>query len=126
MAGRLEKYQGQVQKSQYHVQQKLPLKKSDQKQNKKKLKADNINLVFKLSKENKLICVIFYSNPSREKAYRFCIIPEKRMLKRTKMYIQVIDVKAQRRKLFRRDRIINAKLTDKTFTLNQNMILYKK
>ena len=126
MAGRLEKYQGQVQKSQYHVQQKLPLKKSDQKQNKKKLKADNINLVFKLSKENKLVCVIFYSKPEGKKAYRFCVIPEKRLLKRTKMYIQVIDVKALKRKLFRRDRIINAKLTEKPFPLNQNEILYKK
>lgn len=126
MAGRLEKYQGQVQKSQYHVQQKLPLKKSDQKQNKKKLKADNINLVFKLSMENKLICIIFYSKPNKQKVYRFCIIPEKKFIKRTKMYIQVIDVKAMKRKLFRRDRIINAKLTEKPFDANQNMILYKK
>jgi hypothetical protein len=36
------------------------------------------------------------------------VIPEKSLIKRSKLYIEVIDVKQLKRKLFRRDRIVKA------------------
>jgi len=54
------------------------------------------------------------------------VIPERQLIKRGKMYVEIIDVKAMIRKLIRRDRIVKAKLTDKKFNLNQSSISYKK
>lgn len=125
MAGRLEQYNDFIEKSQYNVEQKKPKKKVDEKDNLKKLKANNINLVFKSSKENKLICYIFYSKQGK-KVYRMVVIPEKSLIKRSKLYIEVIDVKQLKRKLFRRDRIVKAQLTEKKFDVNQSSITYKK
>lgn len=125
MAGRLEQYDDFVEKSQYNVEQKKPKKKVNQKDNLKKLKANNINLVFKSSKENKLICYIFYSKQGK-KVYRMVVIPKKSLIKRSKLYIEVIDVKSLTRKLFRRDRIVKAQLTEKKFDVNQSSITYKK
>lgn len=125
MAGRLQKYNDFIQKSKYNMQAKKPLKNSDAKQVKKKLQSDNINLIFQSSKKNSLIFCLFYSKQGK-KVYRFVVIPKKTFIKRGKMYIQMIDIKSLTRKLFRFDRIINAKLTQKKFKVNQSSIMYKK
>lgn len=131
MAGRLQQYDDFIQKSQYNMtEQKKPMKKDkSEKQVKKELQSDNINVVFKLSKQRHLICYMFYnkknSKGNNEKVYRMVVIPERSLIKRGKMYIEIIDVNSMFRKLIRRDRIIKANLTDKQFKMNQSSIRYK-
>ena len=132
MAGRLQQYDDFIQKSNYNMtEQKKSIKKDkSQKQVKKQLQSDNVNVVFKLSKQRKLICYLFYnkknSKGSNEKVYRMIVIPEKSLIKRGKMYVQIIDVNLLVRKLIRRDRIIKVQLTDKQFKANQSSITYRK
>ena len=132
MAGRLQQYDDFIQKSNYNMtEQKKPIKKDkNQKQVKKQLQSDNVNVVFKLSKQRKLICYLFYnkknSKGSNEKVYRMIVIPEKSLIKRGKMYVQIIDVNLLVRKLIRRDRIIKVQLTNKQFKANQSSITYRK
>lgn len=132
MAGRLQQYDDFIQKSNYNMtEQKKPIKKDkNQKQVKKQLQSDNVNVVFKLSKQRKLICYLFYnkknSKGSNEKVYRMIVIPEKSLIKRGKMYVQIIDVNLLVRKLIRKDRIIKVQLTDKQFKANQSSITYRK
>lgn len=131
MSGRLDKYDDFIQKSQYNMtEQKKPMKKVEEKQVKKQLQTNDINIIFNLSRERKLICYLFYNKKNslgkNEKIYRMVVIPERQLIKRGKMYIEIIDVKAMIRKLIRRDRIVKAKLTDKKFNLNQSSISYKK
>lgn len=132
MAGRLQQYDDFIQKSQYNMtEQKKPMKQDkSEKEVKEQLQSDDINVVFKLSKQRHLICYMFYnkknSKGNNEKVYRMIVIPERNLIKRGKMYIQIIDVNSMFRKLIRRDRIIKAKLTDKKFQLNQASIGYRK
>lgn len=131
MSGRLDKHDDFIQKSQYNMtEQKKPMKKVEEKQVKKQLQTNDINIIFNLSRERKLICYLFYNKKNslgkNEKIYRMVVIPERQLIKRGKMYIEIIDVKAMIRKLIRRDRIVKAKLTDKKFNLNQSSISYKK
>lgn len=131
MSGRLDKHDDFIQKSQYNMtEQKKPMKKVEEKQVKKQLQTNDLNIIFNLSRERKLICYLFYNKKNslgkNEKIYRMVVIPERQLIKRGKMYIEIIDVKAMIRKLIRRDRIVKAKLTDKKFNLNQSSISYKK
>lgn len=131
MSGRLDKHDDFIQKSQYNMtEQKKPMKKVEEKQVKKQLQTNDINIIFNLSRERKLICYLFYNKKNslgkNEKIYRMVVIPERQLIKRGKMYVEIIDVKAMIRKLIRRDRIVKAKLTDKKFNLNQSSISYKK
>lgn len=132
MAGRLDNYDNFIEKSQYNMtEQKKPMKQNaDEKQVKKQLQSNNINTIMSLSKQRKLICFLFYNKKNsfgkNEKIYRMVVIPEKQLIKRGNMYIQIIDVKAMIRKLIRRDRIIKMILTQKKFKLNQSSIAYKR
>ena len=112
------------------TEQKKPMKNVEQKQVKKELQADDINVVFNISKERQLICYLFYNKKNslgkNEKIYRMVVIPQRQLIKRGNMYIQIIDIKSMTRKLIRRDRIVKARLTEKTFKLNQSSIGYKK
>ena len=131
MAGRLDKYDDFIEKSQYNMtEQKKPMKKVEEKQVKKQLQSNNINTVISLSKQHKLICFLFYNKKNsfgkNEKIYRMVVIPEKQLIKRGNMYIQIIDIKAMIRKLIRKDRIIKMTLTQKKFKLNQSFIAYKR
>ena len=131
MAGRLEQYDDFIQKSQYNMTtQKKPIQKKEKKQVKKQLQSSNMQIVLKLSRERSMICCFFYnkknSKGNNEKVYKMAVIPKKSLIKKGRMYIEIIDVKSLTRKILKRDRIIKVKLTDKKFDINQSTIYYKK
>lgn len=131
MAGRLDDYNDFIEKSEYNMtEQKKPMKKVEEKQVKKQLQSNDINVLLNLSKQHKLMCYIFYNKKNslgkNEKVYRLVVIPERQLINKGRMYIEIIDVNSKTRKLFRKDRIIKVSLTQKKFKLNQSSIKYKK
>ncbi len=92
------------------------------------LSADNSNLALKSSRDNGLIVAVFYSEKTGDgfrKIYRLCVVPERHVSRWSGMYLELIDVKAMRRKLFRRDRIVKVKLTEGKFKGSQQSIGFK-
>ena len=130
MAGRLEGHDDFIRMSDNNMtgEKKAMRHQDDKKKIEDELAGENSNLALKSSKDNHLIAAVFYSEKIKDgfrKVYRLGVVPDKRESRWSEMYLEFIDVKAMRRKLFRRDRIIKVKLTEKKFEGGQQAIGFK-
>ena len=127
MAGRLEQYAGFEREAQNNATQVKPKKEQDSAG--EEFDGAKSVIALSLSRKHGLLCYVFYTVKSErrnERIYRLVVVPRHSLTNWGKKYIEVIDVRAMRRKIFKIHNISKVKLTEIKPGFNQEAIGFKK